>query len=100
MITHLLNWFTKSKKVNVFGWSSVEWVYTATGSSSSGCVRPEYGDDNSTNRSGDKNLISTKNHNKSVAVDGKKYTLYCNKDGSASDYLNAWCCVGFGVDKA
>ena len=44
--------------------------------------------------------MSTKNHNKSVIVEGKKYTLYCNKDGSASDYLNAWCCVGFGVDKA
>ena len=34
----------KDKKVNVFGWSSVEWVYSATGSSSSGCVRPEDGD--------------------------------------------------------
>ena len=57
-------------------------------------------DDNSTKGSGDIKLMSTKNHNKSVIVEGKKYTLYCNKDGSASDYLNAWCCVGFGVDKA
>ena len=34
----------KNNKVNVFGWSSVEWLYCPTGSSSSGCVMPEEGD--------------------------------------------------------
>ena len=47
---------------------------------------------------GDLKLKSTANHNKSVTVNGKKYTLYYNKDGSG--YENVWGCVGFGVDKA
>lgn len=57
-------------------------------------------EDNPTKGSGDMKIMSTKNHNKSVTIGGKKYTLYCNKDGSSSDYLDVWGCVGFGVDKA
>lgn len=48
---------------------------------------------------GDIRIMSTKNHNKSVTVEGRKYTLYCNKDGG-SEYQNVWGCIGFGIDKA